>query len=327
MPRDTEVSNLIINKLSKEQYQSLVESGQVQENELYVVSDDTEYATIEELATKQDATDDNLVTLDKTVVGAVNELESKIRDIQLFKFPDATIIGEPTINNGQISNFSSSNYLILPFAFDTKDRAFEINMAFTTGSNVSSNQNLLGGNYCIALLLEGGVLKFRASNNGTGWNVADITTDLTVQPNTNYFVKVVFNKLNYTIYYSTNGEDYTQIGYLVSTLFPCHGQVLIGVGNNLHNPFQGIINLNKANIKLNNSIVWQGMDDAGLATRADISLSNLDELGQAKFDAKQDVIDDTLTTDSKALVGAINELKSRIDSLEQLLSKCYMSGN
>ena len=239
---------------------------------------------------KQNVTDNNLVTLDKTVVGAVNELDAKIKDIQLFKFPDATIIGTPVINNGQVSGFSSNNYLILPFAFDTKDRAFEINMAFTTGSNVSTTQNLLGGNYCIALLIEGGKLVFRASNNGSSWNVADITTTLTMQANTNYFVRIEFNKLEYKIYYSLNGEDYIQVGYKVSTEVPRHGQVFIGVGNNQHNPFLGIINLNRCNIKLNTSIIWQGMDDAGLATRADISLSNLDELGQAKFDAKQDVL-------------------------------------
>lgn len=237
---------------------------------------------------KQNVTDNALVTLDKTVVGAVNELDAKIKDIQLFKFPDATIIGTPIINNGQVSGFSSNNYLILPFAFDTKDRAFEINMAFTTGTNVNTAQNLLGGNYCVALLIQNGNLIFRASSNGTSWNIVDITTTLNLQPNTNYFVRIEFNKLNYKVLYSTNGEDYTQIGYQVSTLAPRHGQVFIGVGNNQFNPFLGIINLNKCNIKLNTSIIWQGMDDAGLATRADISLSNLDELGQAKFDAKQD---------------------------------------
>lgn len=237
---------------------------------------------------KQNITDNALVTLDKTVVGAVNELDAKIKDIQLFKFPDATIIGTPIINNGQVSGFSSNNYLILPFAFDTKDRAFEINMAFTTGSNVNTAQNLLGGNYCVALLIQNGNLIFRASSNGTSWNIVDITTTLNLQPSTNYFVRIEFNKLNYKVLYSTNGEDYTQIGYQVSTLAPRHGQVFIGVGNNQFNPFLGIINLNKCNIKLNTSIIWQGMDDAGLATRADISLSNLDELGQAKFEAKQD---------------------------------------
>lgn len=335
MSVDTKVKELIINTLSPEQ---LPENPS--ETEIYLVEDDAEYATVEELATKQDkltagqniSITNNVISATnavnsvngktgtvvlsgadinatvsqqtKTVQGHLQTLSDSVQDIEKSKFIDATIMGTPTINNGQVSNFSSQSYLILPFAFDPKDRAFEINMAFTTGSNVTSNQNLLGGNYCIALLLEGGVLKFRASNNGTSWNVADITTTLTVQPNTNYFVRVAFNKLNYTISYSTNGEDYTQIGRLVSTLYPRHGQVFIGVGNNQFNPFLGIINLNKTNIKLNNSVIWQGMDDIGILTRADISLSNLDELGEAKFTAKQDVISDLAEIRSNASTGA-----------------------
>lgn len=253
---------------------------------------------------KQNITDDSLTTSNKTITGAVNELLALIRDIQLFKFPDATIIGNPTINNGQISDFSSANYLILPSAFDTKDRAFEINMAFRTGTNITTTQNLLGGNLCIALLIESGKLVFRASNNGTGWNVADITTTLSMEANTNYYVRIEFNKLNYKILYSTNGEDYNQVGYKVTTEAPRHGQVLIGIGNNQHNPFLGIINLNKTYIKLNNSVVWQGMDDAGLSTRLDLSLSNIDEIGQAKFDAKQDNIEDLDTIINNASNGA-----------------------
>ena len=61
------------------------------------------------------------------------------------------------------------------------------------------------------------------------------------------------------------------------------------IGHTPH-PFKGTINLNYAYLTVSGNVIWQGMDDAGLATRADISLDNLDEFGQAKFDAKQDKI-------------------------------------
>lgn len=355
MSVDTKLKELIINTLSPEQLPE-----QPSETEIYLVEDDAEYATVEELARKQDkltagtgiTITDNVISatggggdvtsvngktgavvlegkdisadvseVTNTVEGHLQSLHDNIQEIEKAKFIDATIIGTPTINNGQVSNFSSQSYLILPFAFDPKDRGFEINMAFTTpATDVTLTQNLLGGNFCIALLLENGVLKFRASDNGTSWNVADITTSLTVQANTNYFVRVAFNKLSYTISYSTNGEEYTQIGYLVSTLYPRHGQVFIGVGNNQFNPFKGIINLNKTNIKLNGSIVWQGMDDIGILTRANISLSNLDEFGEAKFTAKQDVISDLDQIRSDASTGAglstqVNVNTQRIEEL------------
>lgn len=232
---------------------------------------------------KQNITDNNLVTTAKTVVGAVNELDAKIKDIQLYKFPNAIIIGQPTINNGQISGFSQQNYLTLPFLFDVGDRAFELNYAFRTSDNVTTAQNLFGSNYCIASYIQNGKLNVRVSSNGTSWDVVSLETSLNVLANTVYYIKIAFNKLNYTISASTDGTTYNQIGYVVNTKKPIAGNVFIGIGNNQNNPFLGVINLNRWDIRLNNSIIWEGMDDVGLATRADISLSNLDEQGEAKL--------------------------------------------
>ncbi|CAJ0610681.1 unnamed protein product [Cylicocyclus nassatus] len=53
----------------------------------------------------------------------------------------------------------------------------------------------------------------------------------------------------------------------------------IGVGEvnaEVKNVFTGIINLNYANLKINNELVWQGMDDVGLATRLAVDMSNID---------------------------------------------------
>lgn len=283
MPNDRILEDLIINKLTPEQFAPLVPSS----SEIYLVEDDVEYATVEELATKQNITDNNLVTTDKTVVGAVNELDAKIKEIQLYKFPNAIIIGQPTINNGQISGFSQQNYLALPFLFDVGDRAFELNYAFRTGDNVTTAQNLFGSNYCIASYIQNGKLNVRVSSNGTSWDIVSLETSLNVLANTVYYIKIAFNKLNYTISASTDGTTYNQIGYIVNTKKPITGNVFIGIGNNQNNPFLGVINLNRWDIRLNNSIIWEGMDDVGLATRADISLSNLDEQGEARFEAKQ----------------------------------------
>ncbi|MBQ0113229.1 MAG: hypothetical protein KBT03_08890 [Bacteroidales bacterium] len=222
-------------------------------------------------------TDRNVWSAQKTK-NEIGIVDDKVKELQLYKFPNAIIYGQPTINNGQISGFSSANYLGLPFVFDTKDRGFEINVAFTTNSDVTIAQNIFGSKFCIALYIQNGQLVFRAGN-GSDWSVADITTTLSVQANTTYYVKIVFNKLNYTISYSTNGEDYESIGSKVTTIPPTVGQVNIGIGNNQHNPFNGIINLNKTFIKLNNTVVWEGMDDVGLATRLATDLENIDEVG------------------------------------------------
>lgn len=142
-------------------------------------------------------TDKNVWSAEKTK-NEIGIVDDKVKDLQLYKFPNAIIYGQPTINNGQISGFSSANYLGLPFVFDTKDRGFEINVAFTTNSDITTAQNIFGSKFCIALYVQNGQLVFRAGN-GSDWTVADITTTLSVQANTTYYVKIAFNKLK--LYY------------------------------------------------------------------------------------------------------------------------------
>lgn len=210
----------------------------------------------------------------------VSDLSKQVEELKLFKFPNLTIIGNPTINHGQVSDFSSDNYLILPSIFDNKGRSFEVNVAFTTDSNVTAAQNIIGGKFCMALYVQNEKLTLRLSSNGKDWNILSKTSEFTVKPNTTYFIKVVFDRLQYKLLYSTDGINYTQDWSVTNTLEPYPGVVYFGVGNNFFNPFQGIINLNKCDIKFNNTIVWQGMDDVGLATRLATDLSNLDEEGE-----------------------------------------------
>lgn len=175
--------------------------------------------------------------------------------------------------------------------FDTKDRGFEVNVAFTTSTDINVAQNIFGSKYCIALFVQNGQLTLRVGD-GSSWSIVDIVTSLSVKANTSYYIKIAFNKLNYIISCSTDGTNYEQIGSKVTTIAPSIGQVYLGIGNNQHNPFNGIINLNKTYIKLNNTTIWEGMDDVGLATRLATDLENIDEDGVNKIkEIVQEVID------------------------------------
>lgn len=225
----------------------------------------------------------------------LNGLKSSIDDIKLFKFPNVIIHGDPTVNNGQISNFSSSNYLMLPFVFNFEGKAFELSMAFTTGSNVTNAQNLFGSNYCMAAYIANGHLIFKVSSNGTSYNAVDYTTKVAIEANKTYYFKFIFDRLNYKIQYSLNGTDYILDGTVVSTLEPHPGQIYIGIGNGFNNPFGGIINFNKCELKINNSIYWEGMDDVGLATRMATDMDNIDEAGIQKVkDIASEIIPESL---------------------------------
>lgn len=198
----------------------------------------------------------------------VTTLNEKVSDIELFKFPNAIIHGEPTINNGQVSEFSSTSYLSFPAIFNLHDRGFEFNFAVRTGNDVTSAQNILGSKFCMALFIQNAKLNLRVSSNGTDWNLVDIQGNITIQPNTTYYIQIYYDKLTYKLKYSLDGQEYTDISSKVASTSPYPTQIYLGVGNNFFNPFKGIINLNRCNLKINRSVIWSGMDTARFRNKA-----------------------------------------------------------
>lgn len=92
MPQDNITKQLIINQLTKEQYSELVNTSQLSNSELYVITDDNHYTEAEIitlLSTKQDKlvvgegveiTEDNIITIDLTNIYTKDELDGKLAD-------------------------------------------------------------------------------------------------------------------------------------------------------------------------------------------------------------------------------------------------------
>lgn len=222
-----------------------------------------------------------------------DNIDDKIKEIELFKFPNAVIIGEPTIQNGQVSDFSTVSYLQFPFILDLHEKAFQIDMCFTTATNVQTQQNILDSNFGLALAIQNGKGIMAISSNGTSWDIGNTTGSINIQSNTTYYARLIWNRLQYKTQISTDGINYVDDMVIVDTRRPYPRTMFIGGCDQLEtghtgHPFLGTINMNKCSLSVMGNVIWQGMDDAGLSTRADISLSNLDEEGKAKFDAKQD---------------------------------------
>lgn len=215
------------------------------------------------------------------------DLVDKVDDLQLFKFPNATIVGEPTINNGQISGFSENNYLKFPFLVDFKNKPFTIVMDFTTGANVTNQENIFDSDFGLAFAIRNENFVFAVSSNGTSWNIGEGVGTYTVSPNTTYRVKLAWNGSEYTLAYSLDGgksyiTDITKSG----TVQPYPTQIYIGIGEDhaaVLNYFTGIINFNYAELYIDNILVWTGMDDVGLASRLATDVSNIDEAGIEKI--------------------------------------------
>lgn len=255
-------------------------------------------------------------TIDESQNTAINDIEtditgikSKIEDIELFKFPNATIIGEPTIQNGQVSDFSTVSYLQFPFIVDLHNKAFEINFCFTTATNVQTQQNILDSKFGLALAIKDGKGLMAISSNGTSWNIGNTTGTMNIESNTTYYAKLTWNGIQYKTALSTNGEDYTEDMVLVGAQAPHPTTIFIGgcdtlaTGHEPH-PFLGTINLNNANLIISGNVVWSGMDDAGLATRMATDMSNIDEAGIEKV--KEIVADEYLPLSGGTMTGDIN---------------------
>lgn len=217
----------------------------------------------------------------------ITRVEIKVDELQLYKFPNATIIGNPTINNGQISNFSAENYLKFPFLVDFKNKPFEIRMEVTTGSDITNQQNIFDSDFGLAFAIRNSKLVMAVSTNGTSWDSGEIISTHNIAANTTYRFKIAWNGSTISMLLSTDGGK-TYVTEASKSLGnqPYPRQIYIGVGENfasVMNYFKGIINFNHCELLIDNITVWTGMDDVGLKSRLDTSLSNLDSDGEAKI--------------------------------------------
>lgn len=215
-------------------------------------------------------------------------ITQKINEIELFKTPNVSIDGAPTITQGNVSGFSSANYMQFPFAFDLNEAtSVSIVMALTTGLDVTTQQNVLDSYYGIAFAIINGHFVLGLGSTGSSWDIANATTGtFDVEASTTYYVRISWDGTNYVLSYSTDaGDTWTDDITVVSSTVLYETQVYIGgspdlFGAGTAKPFAGTINLNKWKIVYNGQDFWAGMDDAGLATRANVDLSNLTEVGQ-----------------------------------------------
>ena len=240
-----------------------------------------------------------LSTLENYDDSAIRE---KIQEIELAKFPNVTIFGQPTINQGQISNFNSNNYCPRHSAFNCippleevvvnfQNQSFTLDFEITTGSEVNNQHNVFDSVFGLAFAVRQSRFVVAISTNGTSWNIGEGIGTHVIQANSTYRIKMDWNKTNFTVAYSTDGGT-TYITDITKTLTeqPYPKQMYIGITSDKSTFFNGIINLNYSSLTIANKVVWQGVDDVGLATRADVSLSNLDEEGEARFtNLKKDI--------------------------------------
>lgn len=229
---------------------------------------------------------DNTLNAESNNPIANSVIANKIEEIELAKFPNVTVVGNPKIVSGNVSDFSENDYMQFPFTINFYSQPYRINMEFVTNSDITTQQNVLDSTYGIAFAINNGHFVLALSSNGSSWDIGNITGTYNVTTNTVYNIRINWDGTNYTLEYSTDGgETYNTDITINSTLEPSVQTTYIGANPNLwgvgtSHAYLGTINFNGWNIYINSVLRWEGMSDLGLASRANRSLSNLDSIGE-----------------------------------------------
>ena len=128
-------------------------------------------------------------------------------------------VGDVTFDEATslVSNFSGTGYIETHESF-TLGNSWEIVTKFTTGDDITANQNVFNNGRGVALNVSNSKLALYLGSDGSTWNVLSNqagATTLTV--NTKYYVKVSYNGTSYTMSLSTDGEDWNVEHTLAST--------------------------------------------------------------------------------------------------------------
>lgn len=217
----------------------------------------------------------------------LNETYIKVNDVYLFRGQPAmtktlscvgctgnqnkiTIVGSPTIENGVVSGFSSSNYVQISQKLDfTKNN--ECVFKFTTPSswNKGSLQYVFDSNlffYCTS----SGALRYGWKGTDSTWpdyGLYDILDN-----STTYYVKFSNNSNELIVSLSTNGTDYNNTQTRDISNLNNDFVNYIRFSYNTENYWEGTIDLNETYIKVNNEL-WFGREQYLLPEDKDIALN------------------------------------------------------
>jgi hypothetical protein len=180
----------------------------------------------------------------------------------VYRKRDINVVGTLSYsNNTQVSGFSSANRCYSTYyANYSSASTLEFQVEFTTGSNVTTTQNITGGVSNaydrLELHLYDGKLVFNVlQGSSISFNVSPVTI------NTQYVFKVIYQEGAWKIY--LNNEYISQKNYDISNLDPDYIGFGVDYGNGSYgHPFQGSINLDNTYLKLDNTLVWSGVTNA-----------------------------------------------------------------
>lgn len=203
---------------------------------------------------------DSSSSLASNIISNSNVEYTEIGDLADF----ITTNGSLSIDDGIVSNFSREKYASITNNSTYKNNNTYI-FDFTTGSNVSSTQNIFHSEY---------FLNLEVSNNqltSYSWS-GSTNTLISIEPNKHYKIKVVVSNSNTKTFYRIN-DDNTETQLLVMTdsgmsFDNTDYSSLIGLSSYNHEgPFLGTMDFKNCSVQLQNSDTIQSFVEVTKQTR------------------------------------------------------------
>lgn len=186
--------------------------------------------------------------------------------------PNGILVGNITNNNGVLSGFSTNSYFEIPNGRQA-DATYVVKFT-TPPSAPASTQNIIS-------IENWETIEQNASSIYTwNWDARASVTLLTPANNTTYWVKSVHSGNTRTYYYSTDGENYTQVASFSDAAMIENYDAASILGNASSRKlserfYSGVIDLNGCYMEVGGGVVWRGMD-----------YNNIQRVGGDEFDGQ-----------------------------------------
>lgn len=185
--------------------------------------------------------------------------------IETGVYDNYNVIGSPTVNTttGVVSGFSSSNYLTTDGLI--LNNSVEFVFKFTTGTDITSFQNIFASYPLTEMYIENGDLKIWSETTSSAISCGSVLENFT------YYGKVVIENGVATLSYSTDGVTYTgDVSISDTENASNYTNIGFGVSGILERYFRGSIDLSECEIKIDGNLWWSPMsiEDKWLANKS-----------------------------------------------------------
>lgn len=283
---------------------------------------------IAQLASKQDILPYPTNNIPVSAVnGAVTDsqiisINHRIDTIEMSSRPNINVVGSPIFSQGNVSGFTANDYLVFPSNVSVGTNTVEFYMGFTTGSDVTTKQNILDSAYGLAFAISNRYTITSISYDGNTFVNARSSAN-SVSANTSYWLKLVFRKSggNYftETYLGTSKANMTQRGSAIQTGVPLVAKPTYWGGANpitgVNNLFKGTINLNECSLEFNGREVWTGYDTVqndyvSFNPNDENPLNTADKIVEEAGKSANKSFNDWRTNDLKVVLGNSSEVTS-----------------